>query len=74
VLARAATRHMASGKDIKFGKQGRALVLQGVDLLADAVQVLYNISKGCMCPRHCMLCTCIAVRWIDVLQCCGTIC
>jgi len=31
-------RH-ASGKTIKFGVEGRALMLQGVDLLADAVQV-----------------------------------
>jgi chaperonin GroEL len=29
----------ASGKDVKFGVEGRALMLQGVDLLADAVQV-----------------------------------
>lgn len=31
-------RH-ASGKIVKFGVEGRALMLQGVDLLADAVQV-----------------------------------
>lgn len=29
----------ASGKVVKFGVEGRALMLQGVDLLADAVQV-----------------------------------
>ena len=29
----------ASGKVIKFGVEGRALMLQGVDQLADAVQV-----------------------------------
>jgi len=29
----------ASGKVVKFGVEGRALILQGVDLLADAVQV-----------------------------------
>ena len=29
----------ASGKIIKFGVEGRALMLQGVDQLADAVQV-----------------------------------
>jgi methylaspartate ammonia-lyase len=28
-----------SGKDIKFGIEGRAAMLKGVDLLADAVQV-----------------------------------
>eukprot|EP00596_Hydrurales_sp_CCMP1899_P000442 CAMPEP_0119042136 /NCGR_PEP_ID=MMETSP1177-20130426/14387_1 /TAXON_ID=2985 /ORGANISM="Ochromonas sp, Strain CCMP1899" /LENGTH=554 /DNA_ID=CAMNT_0007008705 /DNA_START=57 /DNA_END=1718 /DNA_ORIENTATION=- len=33
-----ATRH-ASGKVVKFGVEGRALMLQGVDMLADAVQV-----------------------------------
>ena len=38
-LALRAVRHMASGKEIKFGVEGRALMLQGVDLLADAVQV-----------------------------------
>ena len=31
-------RHM-SGKEIKFGVEGRAAMLKGVDLLADAVQV-----------------------------------
>jgi chaperonin GroEL len=33
-----ATRSM-SGKDIKFGVEGRAAMLNGVNLLADAVQV-----------------------------------
>ena len=33
-----AIRHM-SGKEIKFGVEGRAAMLKGVDLLADAVQV-----------------------------------
>jgi hypothetical protein len=33
-----ATRAM-SGKEIKFGVEGRAAMLRGVDLLADAVQV-----------------------------------
>lgn len=28
-----------SGKEIKFGVEGRAAMLRGVDLLADAVQV-----------------------------------
>ena len=31
-------RH-ASGKDVKFGVEGRQLMLQGVNMLADAVQV-----------------------------------
>ena len=35
---RGAIRHM-SGKEIKFGVEGRAAMLKGVDLLADAVQV-----------------------------------
>lgn len=34
-----ATRSMASGKEIRFGVEGRAAMLRGVDLLADAVQV-----------------------------------
>ena len=33
-----ATRAM-SGKEIKFGVEGRAAMLEGVNLLADAVQV-----------------------------------
>ena len=32
-------RMMSGGKDIKFGVDARALMLQGVDKLADAVQV-----------------------------------
>lgn len=31
-------RHM-SGKDVRFGNEARALILAGVDKLADAVQV-----------------------------------
>jgi chaperonin GroEL len=30
---------MATGKEIRFGVEGRAAMLKGVDLLADAVQV-----------------------------------
>lgn len=37
-------RKLATGKDVKFGVEGRALMLQGVDMLADAVQVTH--SKG----------------------------
>jgi chaperonin GroEL len=33
-----AVRH-ASGKDVKFGIEGRRLMLEGVNMLADAVQV-----------------------------------
>lgn len=36
----AARRGLATGKDVKFGVEGRALMLQGVDMLADAVQVM----------------------------------
>lgn len=32
-------RGMAKGKEIRFGVEGRAAMLRGVDLLADAVQV-----------------------------------
>jgi len=35
----AASRAFASGKDVRFGTEGRALMLQGVDKLADAVSV-----------------------------------
>jgi chaperonin GroEL len=35
---RMAVRHM-SGKDVRFGNEARALMLAGVDKLADAVQV-----------------------------------
>ena len=34
---RTAVRHM-SGKDLRFGDEARALMLKGVDQLADAVQ------------------------------------
>jgi len=34
-----ARRGMATGKEIRFGVEGRAAMLKGVDLLADAVQV-----------------------------------
>ena len=37
--AAAASRAFASGKDVRFGTEGRALMLQGVDKLADAVSV-----------------------------------
>jgi hypothetical protein len=30
---------MAGGKEIRFGVEGRAAMLRGVDLMADAVQV-----------------------------------
>jgi hypothetical protein len=35
------TRSMAAGKEIRFGVEGRAAMLRGVDLLADAVQVRF---------------------------------
>jgi len=38
------SRRHGSGKVVKFGVDGRALILQGVDLLADAVQVWYFYS------------------------------
>lgn len=47
-LSRSASRslhssaRMMSGKDIKFGVEGRASMLAGVDLLADAVQVSFS--------------------------------
>jgi len=41
-MAIGATRSM-SGKEIKFGVEGRAAMLRGVDLLADAVQVRFSV-------------------------------
>ena len=38
-LSQKISRRHASGKIVKFGVEGRALMLQGVDMLADAVQV-----------------------------------
>jgi chaperonin GroEL len=38
-LSQRISRRHASGKIVKFGVEGRALMLQGVDMLADAVQV-----------------------------------
>ena len=38
-LSKAIVSRGVSGKTVKFGVEGRALMLQGVDLLADAVQV-----------------------------------
>merc|ERR1712188_148187 len=38
-VSRVASRGFATGKDIKFGVEARALMLEGVDQLADAVQV-----------------------------------
>jgi chaperonin GroEL len=38
-LSRKVSVRCASGKVVKFGVEGRALMLQGVDMLADAVQV-----------------------------------
>ena len=36
------TRTMASGKEIRFGVEGRAAMLRGVDLFADAVHVSFE--------------------------------
>ena len=36
------TRTMASGKEIRFGVEGRAAMLRGVDLLADPVHVTFE--------------------------------
>lgn len=39
-------RRLATSKDLKFGVEGRALMLQGIDKLADAVQVIPLILKS----------------------------
>ncbi len=44
-LALAKRRGFATGKDVKFGTDGRALVLQGVDMLTDAVEVSDNLCN-----------------------------
>lgn len=42
---------MATGKEIRFGVEGRAAMLKGVDLLADAVQVssLFELLHDVIC-------------------------
>jgi chaperonin GroEL len=44
--ASGACRGFAAGKDVKFATDGRALMLQGVDMLADAVQVSWVIPPA----------------------------
>ena len=44
VTSMGATRAM-SGKEIKFGVEGRAAMLKGVDTLANAVQVSPNFLR-----------------------------
>lgn len=39
-------RGFAAGKDVIFGQEGRALMLQGVDKLADAVAVTLGPKGG----------------------------
>jgi chaperonin GroEL len=39
LMTQSSTRSFAAGKDIKFGTDARALMLEGCDMLADAVQV-----------------------------------
>lgn len=43
-VSRPLAKRFASGKVVKFGVEGRALILQGVDLLADAVQVRLSVG------------------------------
>ena len=44
--SRVLKRTLASGKEIKFGVEGRAAMLKGVDMLADAVQVCRTLCRG----------------------------
>jgi hypothetical protein len=47
------TRGMATGKDLKFGVEGRAAMLAGVEKLADAVQVIHTVPALCgLVCRH----------------------
>ena len=60
-----------SGKDVRFGVEARALMLQGVDKLADAVQVRRRTPRRAalspaqdgsslsLAPRH----SCDAASW-----------
>lgn len=52
VLAPHLTR--AYAKDVKFGADARALMLQGVDLLADAVAVTMGPKVSRSCYLHCI--------------------
>lgn len=47
-----AVRRLATGKDVKFGVEGRALMLQGVDMLADAVQVSWLMQCSQCAPSN----------------------
>lgn len=58
-----AVRRLATGKDVKFGVEGRALMLQGVDMLADAVQVI-RLLKSSKEQAVCF----ILVFYLDVLS------
>jgi hypothetical protein len=56
-----ATRAM-SGKEIKFGVEGRAAMLKGVNLLADAVQVSFSFRLLYFAVNHLRLvydCRCV---------------
>jgi len=55
--SRVLKRTLASGKEIKFGVEGRAAMLKGVDMLADAVQVcphrvVFGVSVGTQALRR----------------------
>lgn len=57
-VCRALAPHLtrAYAKDVKFGADARALMLQGVDLLADAVAVT-------MGPKVSLLLACLTTLW-----------
>jgi hypothetical protein len=63
-LGRSTTRSMASGKEIRFGVQGRAAMLRGVDLLADAVQVCSSLCFFVYCC--CFVCCVVSTVAVDV--------
>lgn len=64
-------RYMA--KDVRFGPEVRALMLQGVDILADAVAVTMG-PKVCFCYYICVLrvnvCFTFACKHAQI--CCGS--
>ncbi len=55
VARRSASRVLSRGfaKEIKFGIEGRAAMLKGVDTLADAVQVRQLELRSIACFAHC---------------------
>lgn len=65
---RTARRTMASGKEIRFGVEGRAAMLRGVDLLADAVQVSSRLARVAIAIVNRVRWRGRSCSWLSVLQ------